>query len=242
MSFFRTITLAISIAVTAGCAAKPIMKGDSLVARKTIIFPKIGEAAHAVVGSTVHIHADYYSKSEFFLEKPISIRFFLGKVEIPEGVRLYEASLEGEPVHCTQQNAYFDPLVRGPIKVACFRTSAPGTFDLIKVAPGEVWFSKDIAPPINYIALDKPNKNQSTPLKQELIFDGSKDGTLFFSLRIYDTSLETPNQIKPLMATPKTLPEKISLGGALLNLKAFTNNSISYSIEETFGTKLVADR
>jgi hypothetical protein len=139
--------------------------------------------------------------------------------------------LDGEDVFCTQSKVYFDPLT-GPHKIACFQSVEKGKFYNLKVAPGEVWFNKQLSPPIDYVGSETAFSSGGKPLKRELIFEGSQKETVFFTEKIYEHSVEAASRAKPLMAKVEALPSRVILNGVEINIISYTSNSLTYSLEK----------
>lgn len=215
----------------AGCASKPTIKGDSAIQQKTLSFPKQGQQIHAVVGSIVHLKADYQNNYSYKLTSPLSMGFMLGKVIVSNQERLSQASLDGEDVFCTQSKVYFDPL-SGPHAIACFQSAEKGKFNNLKVAPGAIWFNKQISPPLDYVGVETAFSSGGKPLKRELIFEGGQKETVFFTEKIYEQSVEVASRAKPLMAKVEVLPSKVILDGVEISIISFTSNSLTYSLEK----------
>jgi len=223
----------VAIALLVGCAAKPIVKGDSEAQKKIANFPKLGQQVHVVVGGLVHLHADYASRYTFQLTNPIAMGFALGKLHVSPQDALAESSLDGVKVFCTTRFVYIDPLA-GPQATACFVPSSRGKFGKVKAAPGSYWFTKDLAPEVDYASVEVPQNELGKPLKRELVFDGAQDSTLLFSEKVYEVTLESPSKSRPVFAKVESIPAKISVNGVVINVVAFTANSLTYSVEKYF--------
>lgn len=229
----KSIAIAFSACalILASCASKPIIRGDSAVQQKVVSFPKQGQQIHAVIGGLVHLKTNYQSKYMFKLTQPLNMGFVLGKVMVSNEEILSQASLDGEDVFCTHSRVYYDPFV-GPHRIACFQSADKGKFNNIKVAPGEVWFNKQLSPPIDYVGSEVAFSSGGKPLKRELIFEGGQKETLFFTEKIYEHSVETASRAKPLMIKVESVPSKVTLDGAEINIINYTSNSLTYSIEK----------
>lgn len=228
-----TLVIVATIATLAGCAAKPIVKGDSAPQQKNLTFPKEGQQIHVVNGGLVHLRADYMSRFAFRLTRPLSMGFMLGRINVSTEDVLTEAELDGGNTYCTLRNVYSDPLT-GPLAKACFVPAEKGKFGQIKAAPGSYWFTKDLIPTIDYVGSEVPLIVGSKPLKRELVFEGSQNGNLFFTEKFYEISLDSPSKAKPLLAKINTVPAQISLNGAILNVVAYTANSLTFTLQKAW--------
>jgi hypothetical protein len=213
MKILTAMTVASCGLILASCAAKPIVMGDSTLQQKVVSFPKQGQQVHVVVGGIVHLKADYQNTYAYRLASPLSIGFMLGRVTVSNQERLSQASLDGEAVFCTSSKVYSDPIT-GPVKRACFLSAEKGKFNNLKVAPGEVWFNKELTPPVDYVGFELAYSTGGKPLKRELIFEGGQKESLLFTEKIYETSVETASRAKPLLAKVDAVPSKVTLDGA----------------------------
>lgn len=194
---------------------------------------KQGQQVHAVVGGIVHLKADYQSKYTYRLTLPLSMSmgFGMGEVRVSDKEMLSQSSLDGEIVFCTSSMVFYG--LTGPRAIACFQSADKGQFNNIKVAPDRVkWFYKQLSPPIDYVGSEIAFSSGGKPLKRELIFDGGEKETLFFTEKIYEHSVETASRMKPLTTKVESVPSKVTLDGAEINIINYTNNSLTYSIEK----------
>ena len=187
-SSISNLVIIATFAALAGCAAKPTVKGDSAPQQKNATFPKAGQQIHVVNGGLVHLRADYTSRFTYRLTKPLTIGFMLGRINVSTEDLLAEADLSGENVYCTVRNVYSDPLT-GPLARACFVPTDRSKFSQIKAAPGSYWFTKDLNPAIDYVGAEMPMVSGVKPLKRELVYEGSQNGSLFFTEKSYEISL-----------------------------------------------------
>lgn len=72
-------------------------------------------------------------------------------------------------------------------------------------------------------------------LKRELIFEGHQNGSAFFTEKEYEFSLDTPSKAKPILVKVSEVPSKININGLLLNVVEVSANSLTYSIEKSWG-------
>lgn len=216
-----------------GCAARPPTVGDSTLQLKTTSFPKQGQQVHAVAGGLVHLRANYQSSFSFRLVNPLSMGFYLGRVLVSTNDSISQASMDGDVVFCTRSKTYIDPLT-GPHAIACFQSNEQGKFNSVKAAPGAMWFSKQLSPPIDYVSSEMALNLNGKPFKRELIFDGSHNQMLLFTEKIYDKSVETASQLKPFMVKVESSPSKVSVNGAEINVISYTINSLTYTLEKAW--------
>lgn len=217
----------------AGCAAKPMLVGDSVAQQKNLIFPKTKQSIHVVTGGLVHLHADYKSLYGFKLKEPLSIGFTLGRLNVTTDDVLLLHTLSDKPVFCTVRRVYSDPLL-GPQARACFIEGEKNKFVQVKVAPGQYWFTKDLPNPLPFVGSEIPSSNNRRVLKRELIFEGHQNGGIFFTEREYEFSLENPSKAKPILVKIEKVPSKIDVNGLIINIDAVTSNSLTCSIEKAW--------
>lgn len=216
----------------AACAAKPIISGDSTVQQKSISFPKQGQQVHVVIGGIVHLKAGYQNSYSYHLTKPLALGFMLGRLYVSNQVQINQASLDGQKVFCTDSNVYSDSLA-GPLKVACFESKETGKFHNVKVAPGEMWFNKEIFPPVDYVSSEHiTTLSGGQALKRELIYEGGQNDTLLFTEKIYENSIDVATRTKPILAKVETVPSKVTLNGAEIYVTKFSGNSLTFVLEK----------
>jgi hypothetical protein len=218
------------LACVAGCSI-PVMKGESLANQKQLSFPVVGARSMATVGNVAALYSNYKSSTVFHLEAPLHMRVLLvNHIDVETDERLYQADKDGETVYCTERPVYYDNPVRPTGKV-CFKSKNPGKFDsLTYLHGGLTWLSKDLPSEIGFTSRESAALSQTAPLKRELVFDGSASGTLMFTERIYEKSLETPSRIKPLMASVTTVPAKISLDGMDINVIHVDGKTLTFEV------------
>lgn len=229
----NSLVLAMGALLIGGCATKSLIVGDSTVQQKNITFPNVGQQVHAVAGGLVHLHANYQSKHIFTLVQPFSSGFMLGKIVVSTDEQLMQSSLDGESVFCTATKTYRDPLT-GPQAQVCFLSNGKGKFSRLKAAPGAIWMSKDLAPPIDYVSAEVGNSPTGALLKRELVFEGSDKGVILFTEKIYEVSAEKASRTKPIAVTINSVPMKITLDGAELTVISYTNTSLTYSLDKSW--------
>lgn len=220
--------LAVS-ALAAGCTA-PVVKGDSVENKKQLSFPKVGVQSKVNAGGLAVLHTDYQSKHIFQLTKPLNVQVMLvNRIVVPTDEQLIESDVDGETVYCSANNTYVDALT-GPWAKTCFRSTVPGKFSSVMYRPGAIWLSKNLSPEADFTSREIQARGQSKPLKRELIFEGSHDGMLLFSERIYEQSLVTPARVKPLIASISSIPSKIDLDGMHINVINYQENVLTFEV------------
>jgi hypothetical protein len=225
------ITTSLCCLILAGCVTKPVKTGDSLLQLKTATFPNLRQQSYAVVGGLVHLKANYQSSFSAKLSKPLSLGFYLGKISVTPKEVISQATIDGVVVFCTDSNTYIDPLT-GPHAISCFQSSEQGKFNSVKAAPGMIWFTKKLTPPISYVSVEKVARSEGKPLKRELYYDGSQNQILLFTQKTYENSVDIATQSRPLITRIDSIPRKVDLNGIEINIISYTENSLTYSIEK----------
>lgn len=223
---FGFITVLVS---AAGCTS-PVIKGNSVPSQKQLSFPKVGVQSVVRSGAVAALYADYQSSHDFRLTKPLNMTVMMvSRIAVTTDEHLLESEIDGETVYCTTNKTYIDPLT-GPWANACFRSTSPEKFSSVTYRPGAVWLSKALSPEADFVSWESQIQGQVKPLKRELVFEGSQDGVLMFSERIYGKSLDTPSVIKPLMAQIPSLPTKASLDGMEINVLRVEGNALTFEV------------
>jgi hypothetical protein len=228
----RTLAIAATIAVLAGCAA-PKIQGDSAAVSKNVTYPKEGQQIHVVPGGLVHMRADYMSRYAFRLTEPFTVGFKLGRIVATTEDVFLEANLEGKLVYCSQRYIWQD-LLTIPQRRACFVSNQKGKFNQVMAAPGGFWLTNDLEPSIDYVSKEISIVLNSKILKRELVFEGSQNGNLYFTEKLYEISLDSPSRAKPLLAKVDSIPAQISLNGVILNVVAYTANSLTFTLQKAW--------
>lgn len=220
---------ACALVLVAGCSV-PVKKGESLDSQKQLSFPSVGARSTATVGSVAALYSNYKSSTVFHLEAPLHMGvLLLNRIDIEADERLFEGDKDGETVYCTERPVYWTNPVR-PTGRVCFKSKNPGKFNSLLYFHDVTWLSKDLPAEIGYTSRESAALTQAAPLKRELVFDGSGDGSLMFTERIYEKSLETPSRIKPLMASVTTVPAKINLDGMDINVIRVDGKSLTFEV------------
>lgn len=223
---FGLLIAAISLV---GCAASPIVGGDSKVEPRAASYPKPGQTTVAAQGGLVHLKADYSSRFTFRVKEPVSTRLALGKIFIGTEEPLIEAQLESAKVYCSAGRTYIDPL-KGPFKRSCLIEGEKGKFNQVKAAPGEVWYTRNLESPVSFESVELPVKIEGKPFKRELMFEGVQNGKLFLTERVYENNLESPSRARPLQVSLESFPSVVSVNGISLKVLSASESSLTYEL------------
>jgi hypothetical protein len=225
--------LLVSLTCLTACVTQPIASGDSAFQQKTASYPKIGQETQVKTGGLIHLYANYEGKFVYRLNQPLSMSFMLGKVVVSNSEVFSESTIDGKTFFCTANNVYIDPMI-GPFKPACFSSSAAGTFDNIRIAPGIIAMSKEVNPPVSFSKEEVAWQKLDSPLKRELIFDGMQDGILLFTQKVYEKSLVTPTRLKPYMTKVKSLPTSVIIDGAEFTIVKHSNELLFFKLDKAW--------
>lgn len=218
-----------SLIILSGCTV-PVIKGDSELTKKLISFPKVGTITTTQVGNIAVLHTNYLSRHVYKLEKPfLKNVMLLSKITVSNDDELLKADINGDTLYCTQFNAYIEPIT-GPRAIACFKSTSPGKFSSVTYRPGAIWLSSDISPEIEFKSNEVQIKDKSLASKRELVYEGSNNGIISFSEKIYENSLTQPSRIKPVMVKIDSVPKKITINDLEINVINHNSNNIVFEL------------
>lgn len=229
----KNIVILIALAIGAtGCASVNVTQ-PSQVTEKVGQLPELNAPASVTVGSTMFSQYRYWSKTGYRLLSPLSIGLALGSIRTEVGDFVVPAVAEGAPAYCTEKMAYVDPLV-GPYRTACFLdNTGTGSFDLVKAAPGMVWFNKKLESPISYerseLQVPRPDSK-----KFELLYQGISAKTLRLSYREYMNDFARPAFFQDVSYEITNFPTEVTFRTVRINVLSADNNGIRYRILSGF--------
>lgn len=222
----------VALACIAGCASTTI-KEVSQVTLKTGQVPAMGSAATASVGSAVFSQFHYWSKTGFQLGDSASVRIGLGRVAVAAGAFVSLAEVEGERAYCTEGLAYSDPIA-GPFKVACFvDRDNDGRFEIVKAAPGMIWFETKLQSPISY-AKGEEVRPSADSKKMELLYQGFAGKTIKLSYREYVNDMARPAFFQDASYEIDGFPAEIAFKAARIKVLSAGNSGMSYIVLSSF--------
>lgn len=220
-----------------------------LYADKVGTLPKIGDLSHAPVGGVMFSQFKYRIKSttqdanfETIAEGDLSLGFQLGSLSVSVGDQFSESLLNGETVYCTKRLAYRDPLV-GPWRAACFvDRNKDRKFELVKVAPGAIYFEKAIDPPLPYriVKTSEPKNGEETivpsddSFKFELLYQGVSRNSLKLAYREYLKDLARPAFYQDVVYDLEKSPTVITFRSVRIEVTSADNNQIAYRVLSAF--------
>ena len=227
----RISALCLSLMALTGCVTNPVSTGDSAFQPKKIIFPRINQQLQVKAGGLVHLYADYESRFVYKINQSFTMGFMLGKIVAPNDEQFYESKTDNAVYYCSSKKVYIDPLT-GPHAQACFLVNADGRSDKIRVTPGMIAMTKDVSPSVSFTKIEIPWIANNSVLKKELVFDGSENGVLSFTQKIYEKSLEAPTRLKPALVKVESMPVKISIDGADMTVIDYGKDSMVYELNK----------
>ena len=92
-----------------------------------------------------------------------------------------------------------------------------------------MWFDKKLNGAIDVLQTEVAVKTGKI-LKRELLYAGSSDKTILFNMKIYDTNIEMPSAIKPLIFDVPKVPYEIEVDGAKLSIQSYDSTQLRYFI------------
>jgi len=228
----NTITiLAFTVAAT-GCASVSVTQPSQLT-EKVGQLPELNAPATVTVGSTMFSQYRYWSKTGYRLLAPVSVGLALGSIRTDAGDFVVPATAEGAPAYCTEKPAYIDPMV-GPLKTACFLDKAgSGSFDIVKAAPGLVWFEKKLEAPIRYeqseLQVPRPDSK-----KFELLYQGVSAKTVRLSYREYMNDFARPAFFQDVSYEISEFPAEVTFRTVRISVLSADNSGIRYKVLSGF--------
>jgi hypothetical protein len=229
----KDIVTLIALAIGAtGCASVNVTQ-PSQVTEKVGQLPELNSPANVTVGSTMFSQYRYWSKTGYRLLSPLSIGLALGRIRTEAGDFVVPSVAEGSPAYCTEKLAYLDPIV-GPYKTACFLDkNGAGSFDMVKAAPGMVWFDKKLEAPLSYeqseLQVPRPDSK-----KFELLYQGISAKTLRLSYREYLNDFARPAFFQDVSYEITEFPAQVTFRTVRISVLSADNNGIRYEILSGF--------
>ena len=183
----KIIILVFSFFVLSGCASVP-MPINNEYSQTKIRFPDKNIVKTINKGDIAFLDYDYESKVTYATESEVDTRIYFDKVFVPKGASLTKSTLQGKEVLC-----YND------IRPICFNSSSDKAYlDKVSMAPGAVWFSKELSPPIKYMTTETYRK-KSMPTKIEILFDGYEQNYLSFIYKEFTNQSMLPSLMEPIL-------------------------------------------
>jgi hypothetical protein len=84
---------------TGGVTGSPRVTESSVVDERIGKFPNIGERATAPVGGVLYSQFQYWSKTAYRVQSPLSIGLGLGRIAVSDGDPIVKAEVGGESVY-----------------------------------------------------------------------------------------------------------------------------------------------
>lgn len=201
-----------------GCASspQPIDRGYS---HTQIKFPDKNIVKTINKGDIAFLDYDYESKVSYTTDGEVDTRIVFDKVFVPKGASLTKSTLQGKEVLC-----YND------IRPICFDSSSDRAYlNKVSMAPGAVWFSKDLSPPIKYITTETYRK-KSTPTKIEVVFDGYEQNLLSFIYKEYSDQSMQPSLTQPVLVEVLSTPIMVNVKNIKLEVTQYTDKTLTFRI------------
>lgn len=227
MGPMRAAALAAALSL-AGCSTvMPVSEPAQLVDRVGTT-PNIGETATAAVGGEVLSQFRYTVKRGLRISRAVVQSVGLGRTHVPEGAFLFRSRADGQPALCTELKTYIDPLA-GPHTTSCFLDGGGGSLTTMKVAPGLVWFTYQLSPPVPF-SEGEVVIPRSDGFRRELIFQGKTGATLRLAYREYSNDMARPAYYQDATYDIATLPAVIAFRTAKIEVLAVDNTGMRYRV------------
>lgn len=219
------------IAALAGCTTIKVTESSS-VTEQIGRAPDLSQDAETPVGGTIYSQYRYWSKTGYRLLDPVATKIMLATVNVSAGDFVLPAEADGGVAFCTEKNALIDPLV-GPIKPVCFvDTKNNGNFDVVKAAPGAVWFKSEISP-TKYakgeLIIPRPDAK-----KAELLYQGYSSKILKLSYREYMNDFARPAYFQDVTYDITEFPTTVTFRTVRIKVLKADNNGLRYQILSGF--------
>lgn len=201
-----------------GCATvpKPI---DREYSHTQIKFPDKNIFKTINNGDIAFLNYDYESKVTYKTDGEVSTRIAFDKVFVPKGASLTKSNLKGKDVLC--YNA---------IRPICFDGNLDKQYlNKVSMAPGAVWFSQDLSPPIKYITTET-YRQKSTPSKIEVLFDGYDQNYLSFIYKEFTDQSTLPSLTQPVLVEVLNTPIIVSVKNVKIEVTKYTNKTLTFRV------------
>ncbi len=134
--------------------------------------------------------------------------------------------------YCSVNRLYSD-LIMGPTSPVCFVSSAGGQLDKVRATPGMMTMSQSITQPVSLLRQEVP-VGAGGAFKREMVFDGARDGMLFFTQHTYEQSLGKPSRSKPLIVKAQPLPVTVTSDGTEFTVVASKDGAITVRLDKAW--------
>jgi hypothetical protein len=223
---------ALAIVFVSGCATQQTLETNTVL-EKTGRKPELNTISKINVGDSLFSQFRYWSKTGTRLSDNVSVGFALGSVRASSGAFLVRSIANNKTAFCTEQNTYFDPLA-GAIKPACFVDSKrDGTLTHVLVAPGLVWFEKELPNPVKYEESELLVPRQNA-FRNELLFQGASNKTLRLLYREFVNDMARPAFFQDVSYDLTSVPMTVNFRSVRIEVIEAGNDGLTYRVLSGF--------
>ena len=201
-----------------GCASTP-QPINLEYSHTQINFPdkNIGKTINK--GDIAYLNYDYESKFTYKSDSEVNTWVALNKIYVPSGANLIKSTLQGKEVFC--YNDY--------IPICLDSNSDKEHFYKAWMAPGAVWFSRDLSPPVKYTTTETYRK-KSTPTKIEILFDGYEQNYLSFIYKEFTNQSMLPSLMEPILIKVLDTPTIVNIKNVKIEVTQYTNKTLTFRV------------
>lgn len=230
---YRGLLLAVVSVLGVACAPAPVVDRSNF-ADKSGLEPPLGQQAQVPAGGRMFMVYNYWHRSG--AEFTDSNRQVLGEgaIFVDAGDPVFPATVENDPVYCSEKLLYIDPLI-GAYKTACFSDeTGDGFFDHVRVAPESSWINRKLSPALAYKTKDIVVPHGGA-FRYELMYQGFANNTLSLSFLEYKGGdFNRPMVQLDMSYAVDTFPVTITFRNMKAEVLAADNHKIVYRILNGF--------
>ncbi|MDD2769165.1 MAG: hypothetical protein PHT19_10540 [Methylococcus sp.] len=230
---YRGLLLAAVAMAGAACAPAPIID-KSNYSDKSGVEPQLGQTAQAPAGARMFTAYNYWHRAGAVFTYSNRQVVGEGAVFADAGDPIFPATVENDPVYCSEKLLYIDPLI-GAYKTACFSDeTGDGLFDHVRVAPESKWIKQPLSPKLPYQLKDIVVPHGGA-FRYELVYQGFADNTLSLRFMEYKGGdFDRPTVTLDMSYAIDTFPATITFRDLRAEVLAADNNKIVYRILSGF--------
>ncbi|QXP83234.1 hypothetical protein [Methylococcus sp. Mc7] len=230
---YRGLLLAVVAIAGVACAPAPVVDKSNF-SDVSGLEPPLGQQAQAPAGGRMFAVYNYWHrKGAVFTDSNRQV-VGEGAVFVDAGDAVFPATVQNDPVYCSDKLMYIDPLI-GAYKTACFSDeTGDGLFDHVRVAPESSWIKQPLSPRLPYKTQDVVVPHGGA-FRYELIYQGFANNTL--SLRFLEYKggdFDRPMVTLDMSYAVDAFPTTITFRNLKAEVLAADNHKIVYRILSGF--------
>lgn len=201
-----------------GCASTPQLI-DREYSHTKISFPDKNVVKTINKGDIAFLNYDYESKFTYKTEAEVNTWMTLNKIYVPSGANLIKSTLQGKEIFCYNDTR----------PICLDSNSDKEHFYKVWMAPGAIWFSKDLTPPVKYSTTETYRK-KSTPTKIEIFFDGYNQNYLSFIYKEFTDQSTLPSLTQPVLVEVSNTPIIVNIKNVKIEVTQYTNKTLTFRV------------